>query len=208
MGSDGSNGMSFGVVVGNGISRMDVDRDHYLGKETWACNLAYKQFKPTHLVCCDRAMAVLALSSNVKDHSTIWTRKRWFSVVDLPGVEALPDLPFPKLSAYDRDMDWGSGTYAAYLACISKHDILAFVGFDLWDDRGKVNNVFAGEKGYGPSNASPVDPSAWIHQIAVLLKHFPEKQFVFLNRPDWQAPDQWKAFDNFYTDDISQLVNL
>ena len=76
MGSDGSNGMSFGVVVGNGISRMDVDRDHYLGKETWACNLAYKQFKPTHLVCCDRAMAVLALSSNVKDHSTIWTRSR------------------------------------------------------------------------------------------------------------------------------------
>jgi hypothetical protein len=200
--------MSFAVVVGNGISRRGIDPDHYLGKETWACNLAYRNLKTKNLVCCDKLIAIEALACNVSKQSTVWTRKRWFSVIDLEGAEALPDLPFPKDTNYDREMDWGSGTYAAFLACRSKHDIIAFVGFDLWDNNGKVNNVFAGEKGYGPADAVPVSPDAWIHQISVLMKHFPDKQFVFLNRPDWRAPEQWQAFDNFYTDDISQLVNL
>ena len=201
--------MSFGYVIGNGQSRIGIPEKIWEGKDTWACNLAYRQFAPTNLVCCDKAMIIMALSESADDKSQLWTRSRWFTKLALKDTKPLPVPDIIVETKFDREMDWGSGTYAAYLACLSEHDILVFVGFDLWATKeNRVNNVFAGEKGYGPKDAGPVGPEAWIHQFSRLFTKFPDKQFVFLNRQGWRSPDEWATATNVNYDSISALNGL
>lgn len=202
--------MQFGFVIGNGESSNAVPGRIYENKQTWACNLAYRHLIPKNLVCCDKNILVTALSEGAANFSKVWTRSRWSRSVDLRSVNLLPDtLPFPKECKHDLPMHWGSGVYAAYLACQSQHDILVFIGFDLWpNSQGKVNNMFAGEKGYGPKDAAPVSPEGWIHQFERLFAHYPDQQFLFLNWPKWQPPASWLKHENFNQDDLKQINNL
>ena len=201
--------MSFGFVIGNGISRTAVPAKMYDKKDTWACNLAYRDFTPANLICCDRHITVSAVSAGMNTKCQMWTRDRWFGAIEMPGVKPLPSLPFPIEIKHDREMDWGSGTYAAYLAALSEHDIIVMIGFDLWGTKDRrVNNVFAGEEGYGPKDAAPVGSEGWIHQFGRIFAHFPDKQFVFLNEDGWEAPDAWSVYDNFNKDELRQLKNL
>jgi hypothetical protein len=199
---------TMGFVVGNGESRLTVPADMYAKWDTWACNLAYRQFQPKHLVCCDRAMLVAALSDYQNHRSELWTRRRWFDSIAMEKVNQLPDLPFTQEHRWDRHMDWGSGVYAAYLACLSQHNVLLFIGFDLWGKNGRLNNVFADQQGYAAADSAEIDPSCWIYQFGRLFQNYPDKQFVFLNWPDWPVPEEWEQYDNFNTDDIRQVSNL
>lgn len=202
--------MSFGLIIGNGESRLALDPSVYDKKDTWACNLAYKEFTPRNLVCCDKNMLTLAISEGASRNSQVWTRKMWASKIALQGIHFLPeDLPFPKESKHDIPLHWGSGTYAAYLACLSPHDILVFVGFDLWGTKdNKINNVYKGQHGYGPADSDAVGPQGWIYQLGRLMTHFPNKQFVFLNVPNWKPPEEWSKHENFFQDDLKQVNNL
>lgn len=201
--------MSFGFVVGNGESRLAVPARMLEHKEVYACNLAYRQFKVKELVCCDKRVLATAVSEGANLRARLWTRSRWFSQMDLPGVHVLPEnFPWPENNKHDQYMNWGSGTYAALLACRSDHEILVFIGFDLWSKNGKVNNVFKGENGYGPKDADAVGPEGWIHQLDLLMRYYPEKQFVFLNEKGWEPPQQWVDNDNFNSDELKQLRDL
>ena len=202
--------MSFGFVIGNGESRLSVPSRMIDDRDTWACNLAYRDFAPKNLICCDKHILMTAVSQGAGNKSKIWTREKWFSSMSLEDVESLPeDFPWTHQIKHDQPTHWGSGSYAALLACKSEHDILVFIGFDLWPTKDNlVNNVFKGEKGYGPKDAGPVSPEGWIHQMCLLMRYYPEKQFVFLNYPSWKPPAQWAAFENFNHDDLKQLNNL
>jgi hypothetical protein len=162
--------MGFGFVIGNGVSRAVVPAKMYEHKTTYACNLAYRDFTATHLICCDRYMAVQAMQHGAFDKSQGWTRSRWFGAIDMPRVKPLPELPFKGSHKHDRDSDWGSGSYAALLACQADHELLIFIGFDLWGLGGNVNNIYAGENGYGPATSKAVGPQAWIHQLGKLME--------------------------------------
>jgi len=117
-------------------------------------------------------------------------------------------LPFPLEKKFDQPMNWGSGTYAAYLACLEDSNVIILAGFDLWAINGLVNNIYAGQNGYGPKDAGPVNPSVWIYQFTKLFEYFPEKQFVFVNYPNWQAPKEWLQYDNFFFDELKSLKDL
>jgi hypothetical protein len=200
--------MSWGFIIGNGISRAAIPANMYEHKTTYACNLAYRDFASTHLVCCDRHMVVQAIQDGACSKSQVWTRQRWFSNIDMPLVQPLPDLPYTGNSKYDRDMDWGSGSYAALLACQADHDLLIFVGFDLWGSEKKVNSIYAGENGYSSKLSNAVNPQVWIHQLSILMETYPEKQFVFLNETNWTAPHEWSKYENFNSDNIKQITKL
>lgn len=203
--------MSFGLIVGNGESRLALDPSVYEKKDTWGCNLVYREFAPRTLVCCDKHILITAISERAERSSQVWTRALHFGQFNLPdSIKSLPeDLPFPKESKHDIALHWGSGTYAAYLACLSPHDILVFVGFDLWGTKdNRINNVYKGQNGYGPADGDAVGPQGWIYQFGRLMAHFPSKQFVFLNQPSWKPPESWTAYDNFFQDDLTQVNNL
>ena len=197
--------MTLGYVIGNGKSRLGIPKEFYEDKLTWGCKLAFLDLSFTHIVACDRHIITRAVSENAFLKSNLWTRKRWITEVTASCVNALPEIQFPQRVKFDGDMHWGSGTHAAHLACLSECEVLVFLGFDLWGDRGKINNVFAGEKGYGPADADPVGPEAWIHQFGVLFDNFVDKQFVFVNNKGWEPPESWLTRENFFVDDFSQL---
>ena len=201
--------MTISVVLGNGISRKQLTAKLLNGKNTYACNYAYKDFDPKNLIVCDRHLLITALSEGANKKAKVWTRHRWYNNINSQeNLYFFPNLPFEIDHKYDRDMNWGSGTYAAYLACLDEPNVLVLVGFDLWANNNKVNNIYAGQNGYGPADASPVDPSAWIYQFKKLFAHFNHKQFVFLNTAGWQLPKEWNSYKNVFFDDIREFKKL
>lgn len=201
--------MSYSIVLGNGNTRKSVPNDLLKDKNTFACNYAYRDFTPANLIVCDRHMLITALSEGAASKSKVWTRPRWYNNIDpKDNLCPFPELPFAPENKFDAPMNWGSGTYAAYLACLDEPSVLVFVGFDLWGEQGKVNNIYAGLDGYGPSDAAPVDPRGWIYQFQKLFSYYPEKQFVFLNWPSWQEPKEWKQHSNFFRDNLKALNSL
>ena len=201
--------MNIAFVIGNGLTRKKIDPAFYEGKETYGCNLAYKDIPLKHLVCCDRHMVLTAVSELANKKCKVYTRQRWLNVMHLENVHALPDIPYRPMSKHDQPMNWGSGLYAALLACQSDCDIMVFLGFDLWPNTDNTNNnVYAGHNGYGPKNGDPVDPSGWIYQFTKLFEIYNDKQFVFVNKKQWRVPDQWAKYENFNTDTFASLNSL
>ena len=200
--------MSMALVLGNGESRSGVPSRIYEHKKTYGCNWIYKEFAPTHLICCDKHLVISAVTEGADRRSQLWTRSRWFGKVSLPGAEKLPDeTPWPQTDWHDQHMNIGSGVFAAMLAA-QEHDVLVFIGFDLWDKSEKVNNLYAGKRFYADPDSAPVDPTGWIVQFERLFNHYPDKQFVFLNWPEWTPPESWLAYDNFNQDELRQVNNL
>jgi hypothetical protein len=201
--------MSVSLVLGNGLSRLSIPADLIKKHNSYACNFAYRDFSSNNVIMCDRHVLISAVSEKVNLRSKVWTRCRWInSLSPMENVHAFPKLPFVLENKFDQPMNWGSGTYAGYLACLDEPNIIVFAGFDLWDNDGKVNNVYAGQNGYGPKDAGPVNPSVWIYQFAKLFKHFTNKQFVFVNYPKWKVPEEWSKFDNFFFDELKSLKDL
>lgn len=204
--------MNIAYVIGNGVSRTKLSNDWYEGRNTYSCNLTYQDFTPKNLIICDRPLLVEAISQNAHLKSKVWTRDRWKRHVEaVENVYTLPDPPFPVVAKHDLPMNWGSGLYAALLAC-QENDLLIFIGFDLWPvslkQTKKVNNVYAGHNGYGPKDAGPVDPSGWIYQFTRLFEFYNDKQFVFINKNNWRIPDEWKPYENFNLDTFDSLNSL
>lgn len=201
--------MSYSIVLGNGYSRKSVPPRVLKNKNTFACNYAYRDYEIKNLICCDKHMLISAIAEGAAMKSKIWTRDRWYNNIEPKNnINVFPKLPFIINEKYDQPMNWGSGTYAAYLACLDEPNIMVFAGFDLWDKDGKINSVYAGQEGYADTDSGAVNPSVWIYQFAKLFEYFHDKQFVFVNFPDWQEPEEWKKFPNFYKDNLKVLNTL
>ena len=202
--------MNIAYVIGNGISRTKLKNDWYEGRNTYSCNLTYQDFTPKNLIICDRYILVEAISQNAHLKTKIWTRDRWKRHVEaVENVYVLPDPPYKSVTKHDQPMNWGSGLYAALLACQEDNALIVLIGFDLWPtNKNKVNNVYAGNNGYGPKDSSPVDPSGWIYQFTKLFEIYNDKQFVFINKNNWRIPDEWKSYENFNLDTFDSLNSL
>lgn len=202
--------MNIAYVIGNGISRKRIDNDWYEDRNTYSCNLTYQDFTPKNLVICDRHLLVDAISQNAHLKSKVWTRDRWKRHVEsVENVHALPALPYDPVVKHDQPMNWGSGLYAALLACYEDNDLIILIGFDLWpNSQNKVNNVYAGNKGYGPVDGNAVDPSGWIYQFTKLFELYANKQFVFINKNNWHVPEEWSKYENFNLDTFDSLNSL
>lgn len=202
--------MNIAYVIGNGISRTKIENDWYADRNTYSCNLTYRDFVPKNLIVCDRHLLVEAISENVHLKSKIWTRDIWKKHVEaVENIYELPAIPYKPVIKHDKAMNWGSGLYAVLLACLEDNDLIILIGFDLWPtSQNKVNNVYAGNKGYGPANGGPVDPSGWIYQFTKLFELFSDKQFVFINKNNWRIPEEWKSYENFNLDTFNTLNSL
>lgn len=202
--------MNIAYVIGNGISRTKLKNDWYNDRNTYSCNLTYKDFSPKNLIICDRHLLVEAISENAHKKSKLWTRARWKRhVEESENIYAIPEPPYTPVVKHDQPMNWGSGLNAALIACQDNNDLLILIGFDLWPiNQNKVNNVYAGHNGYGPKDAGPVDPSGWIHQFTKLFEIYNDKQFVFISRNNWKIPEQWQKYENFNIDSFDSLNSL
>ena len=170
------------LVIGNGVSRKGLPLDK-IHQEKIGCNAIFRDHYVQHLVCCDKRMVKQALPY----HDTIYTRQRWNNEL---GVLALPNLISEGTERMDQPFHWGSGPYAVLLGATLDNKI-NLLGFDLYSNDNKVNNIYKGTEGYSSAESHAVDYSYWIHQIAKVFGWFPQKTFKIYNKQDWDMPKEW-----------------
>lgn len=191
------------IAVGNGESRAGID----LTKRTdiVGCNALHRDLTVEHLICVDqRCVREALVSPNCKD-TLIYTREDWVGYFNDPRIKLVPELPYKGEQRQDDPFQWGSGGYAVLLSAILSNNI-ELVGFDLWSNDSKVNNVYKGTQNYADAGKHSVDPSYWIYQIAKVFECFPDKYFTVYNLESWQPPKTWLQSNvAFKTIDMLQL---
>ena len=203
--------MSLTLVVGNGESRLSFDHKKIPYDTVIGCNAVYRDLSVDHLICCDRRMAQEACE-NIKNRETlIYVRERHYhyfrKIKKLKNTRELPDIPLVSEMKRDQPDHWGSGPYAVLVAASLENQKIMLVGFDLYSNDGKINNVYKDTENYNKSSSQAVDHSYWVHQIARVFAHHPDKKFIIVNEQNWSMPKQWgldnvqfKNFGEFFLD--------
>lgn len=179
--------------MGNGESRSLVDLLSFSNNVLIGCNAIHRDIEVDHLVCCDRRM-VKEAQLNLKNKKTkIYTRPEWS--FEFHNVLEVPELPYKGSSRADKQWHWGSGALAVLLACRLNFKEINLFGFDLQGNNGRINNLYKGTSNYSGSESQAVDPSYWIYHISKIIECFPNNDFIFYNKKDWQMPAEWQKFN-------------
>lgn len=190
--------MSVALVLGNGESRLNfvwqtLSYDYLVG-----CNAIHRDHTVDHLVCCDRRMVTEAVDNIKNQYTSIYVRENNFQyfrkIQKNKNIKQLPDIPYHGEFKRDRPDHWGSGPYAVLVASTLCDDIL-LLGFDLYGNNDKINNVYKETANYNKKDSAAVDPSYWIHQIAQVMRYTPYKKYTVINDRNWQMPKEW-SLDN------------
>jgi len=191
------------VVVGNGESRKPIDLQNLSNYTIIGCNALYRDIAVPHLVCCDMRMVNEAIETQ---DTIIHTRPEWMSFYkENANVRQVPDLPYSGPLRQDELWHWGSGPLALLVACTMESNDIKLIGFDLYGNDNKVNNVYKGSKNYLSVDSNAVDPVYWIYQVSKVFEHHPDKYFTVYNTDKWVIPDSWKLANvNFKTIDMLQ----
>lgn len=187
------------LVVGNGESRRDIALSDLNFETIIGCNAVFRWDYVDHLVCCDKRMVEEAIDHYHNDDSKIYVRERWYhyyrKIMKDKRIQVVPELPYEQKVRPDDPFHWGSGPYAVLLATTEEinADEIFLLGFDLYSNRGKLNNIFKGTNNYADSNAKPVDPSYWTYQISKVIQTQKDKKFIIVNHPNWNMPKEWTS---------------
>jgi hypothetical protein len=198
------------LVIGNGESRKDIPIDAFKMLKI-GCNAIHRDMDVDFLVCCDRRMVREAIDTGYV--KPIYTRSCWQPFRDNPWtpgiVQELPPIPYEPQVRADEEMNWGSGTYALLVGVQKAKEqgdnTVHFIGFDLWGNDGKQNNLYKGTDHYVSADSKATEPKFWVHQIAKLIEIFPDIKFIAYQKADWLLPKSW-CLDNFELKILDNVV--
>lgn len=194
------------LVIGNGESRKGIDIDSVSSVKV-GCNAILREHRVDHLICCDRRMVQEAVEANYNKYAYIYTRDDWINYFkSYERIRTVPVLPYQGEQRWDDPFHWGSGPYAVLLgAKLANDSEIKMIGFDLYGNDKKVNNVYKGTKNYAAADSKNVDPRYWIQQIARVFSIYTSRQFVVYQKKDWTIPQAWIA-PNVTVDKISNFM--
>jgi len=194
------------LVIGNGESRKEINIDNVASAKI-GCNAVLRNHRVDHLICCDRRMVQEAVDANYNVDSYVYTRPDWIhSFKDHKRVRTVPELPYKGNQRWDEPFHWGSGPYAMLLAAkISKYNTINIIGFDLYGNDRKINNVYKGTTNYAAIDSKNVDPRYWIQQIGKVFSLYKSRQFKIYQSEGWQIPQAW-IYPNVTVDNISNIL--
>lgn len=157
--------MSRAFVLGNGVSRLEVDLN-VLKREgkVYGCNALYRTFAPDVLVSTDTPIATAIQQSGYAEQHRMYTRK---PIAGL-GAHRVPQPYF----------GYSSGPIAAALAAMDQNVAVYLVGFDMGPvGHNHFNNVYADTEFYKKSSARPTFTGNWARQLVQVMKDFPKTNF-------------------------------
>lgn len=157
--------MSRAFVLGNGVSRLEVDLN-VLKQEgkVYGCNALYRTFAPDVLVSTDTPIATAIQQSGYAEQHRMYTRK---PIAGL-GAHRVPQPYF----------GYSSGPIAAALAAMDQNIAVYLVGFDMGPvGHNQFNNVYADTEFYKKSSARPTFSGNWARQLVQVMKDFPKTNF-------------------------------
>tara|TARA_B100000212_G_C27366735_1_gene530662 strand:+ start:1303 stop:1905 length:603 start_codon:yes stop_codon:yes gene_type:complete len=193
------------IVIGNGESRKGIDINE-LQSEKVGCNAIIRDFTVHHLVCCDKRMVVEAIKNKRISNQNIYTRSDWQNL--FPNVKIVPELWYESEERIDQPWHWGSGDYAVLLASqITAHKQIHMIGFDLFSNNNKVNNIYKGTPNYNKEDSHAVDPSYWIYHLAKIFEKFDQKEYIVYSNMGDKMPESWSSLGNVRLDSLDNLKN-
>lgn len=158
--------MTIAFVLGNGVSRREVDLNS-LKKfgPIYGCNALYRDFVPTVLVATDLPIATQIQESGYAKNNRFYTRKP----LNDSGAQRV-------LQEY---YGFSSGPNATALAAYDGALKIYMLGFDMGPtDRNLFNNVYAGSEFYKKADAQPTYTGNWVRQIIKVVSDYPTVNFV------------------------------
>lgn len=185
------------LVAGNGESRKLIDINEIAHDILVGCNAIHRDRMVDHLICCDRRMLIEAIDNPLNAQTKLYGREEHYKFFRKAqkhrNVFPLPSLPFEIESKADDPKHWNSGPYAVFISStlenISK---IIMIGFDLYSQDEKINNLYKGTKNYSKESQQAVDPNYWIIQIGKVFNRFYDREYVIINNAQWKMPYQWK----------------
>jgi hypothetical protein len=158
--------MAAGFVLGNGVSRRQVDLDQLkLHGTVYGCNALYREFVPDVLISTDNPISTHIQQSGYSANHTHYTRK------PLPdtGAQRVPQQYF----------GFSSGPIAVGIAALARHESVYLIGFDMGPTRtGHFNNCYADTEFYKKSSANPTFTGNWVRQLKTIAKEHLTTRFV------------------------------
>ena len=158
--------MTAGFVLGNGVSRRQVDLDQLkLHGTVYGCNALYREFVPDVLISTDNPISTHIQQSGYSATHTHYTRK------PLPdtGAQRVPQQYF----------GFSSGPIAVGIAALARHETVYLIGFDMGPTRtGHFNNCYADTEFYKKSSANPTFTGNWVRQLKTIAKEHLTTRFV------------------------------
>ena len=78
------------------------------------------------------------------------------------------------------------------------------MGFDLFSETGRVNNIYKDTQHYDEGTKDAIDPRYWIYQIGKVFECFPKNKINVYQKSGWKLPNQWRL-GNVFLDNVSNL---
>ena len=174
--------MTTAFVLGNGLSRKDIDLAVLSKSGTiYGCNALYRDFVPDVLVATDRDISEHIQRSKYALTYCFYTR----DPIGNLGARRIPE----------QWWKFSSGPVAVALAAEDKHTKIYMLGFDMGpSETGHFNNVYADTEFYKKSSAVPTYTGNWVNQIIEIIKKFPTTEFI---RVVGTTTAQIKNLENF-----------
>lgn len=187
------------VVIGNGLTRKDVNLQKLIGHhsgllgadtfQTYGCNAAYRDLTPDFLVVtspviCNELAGHAYASSHVvyTDHQCM--KKH-------PG----------KFYLIPHNLYSDAGTLALRTACFDGHRKVYMVGMEGHDTDGYNYNVYAGTPGYEGvhrTKQQTIDSATWSRDKAEVMKVYDDVEFILVSATGrLPVHASWKALPNF-----------
>ena len=157
--------MSRAFVLGNGVSRQQVDLENlrHCGP-VYGCNALYRDFTPTVLVSTDKPISTRIQDSGYPAKNRFYTRRP----VAGNGAHPVPQKYY----------GYSSGPIAASIAAFDGAFSIYLVGFDMGPVNNHFNNVYADTEFYKKSAATPTFTGNWARQLVQIAKDFPLVRFI------------------------------
>lgn len=186
--------MSRAFVLGNGVSRQDVDLNNlkHFGP-IYGCNALYRDFVPTALISTDRPISERIQDSGYAKTNKFYTRR------PVPGSGAFP-VP-------QKYFGYSSGPIATSIAAIDGARVIYLIGFDMGPVNSHFNNVYANTEFYKKSSAVPTFTGNWVTQLKTIIRDYPGTLFVRIMGHTTASIADLDKIPNLQTMTMSEFLN-
>ena len=187
--------MTQAFVLGNGISRRDIDLTtlNQYGK-IYGCNALYREYTPDVLVATDRPIAAHIQESGYSVQNRFHTRRPFKG----SGAQEVPKPYF----------GYSSGPIAAGLAAIDGHKLIYLLGFDMGPSANNtINNLYAGTEFYKPVGSSPTFAGNWVKQLLRIMTDHKLTRFIRVHGPTTAKIPEFNALPNFANLDLETFLD-
>jgi len=187
--------MTIAFVLGNGISRQNVDLSMLKQRgQIYGCNALFREFTPDVLVATDRPIAEHIQHKGYAKTNRFHTRRP----IDGLGARAVPHEYF----------GYSSGPIAVSLAALDGHRRIYMLGFDMGPGpENKINNLYAGTEFYKRVDAPPTFTGNWIKQITKITQDQRNIKFIRVVGPTTAKIAELEFLPNFSHLDLATFID-